>query len=146
MPSYFSTILKPALATLLTGLLLSISCASSACAAKCDLKSDERTCHGDTAQASNRDMRRMKHCAMAKPDFPVNTYLTNIASKSSCHGHLCTAQPALVPMVSIDNPPQVTIKDVSAAAPSPFGRSPSASEHPHQRTLSPIFALSVLRI
>jgi hypothetical protein len=150
MRSYFSTILKPALATLLTGLLLSISCASSACSAKCQLNSRERTCHGDTPPSSGRNMGGMKHCAMAKSDIPANTHLTNIASQSFCHGHLCTTQPALAPMVGSDNSPvfatQVTIKAASASAPLPLGRSPSASEHPHLRTLSPLSALSVLRI
>ena len=91
--------LRAALATLTAVLLLTISCAASACSASCDAMAVGGGCsHSQSAASGERaghPMSGMSHREMTGPDDMADLAMVMLSS-SSCTHHVCELAPTLL--------------------------------------------------
>ena len=103
---------KGILAGLLTIILLSVSCQSTACAANCELSRPGSECHRDAGQSSDRNARSMDHCPMTGEKFDAYR-ITVAAGHHECE-QVLDAELSTTETVTITSRPLIPANDVIA--------------------------------
>lgn len=86
---------RQVLATLIAALLLSVTCAASACEMSCELKISGPGCHNMTTKAAEAQgkMDAMPHCGMKTS---VKSSSFHCANAGACSHSVCKQQPQLL--------------------------------------------------
>ena len=93
--------LKSTFTTILAFVLVAISCASTACSAACDLKSQSGGCHPSGAPSSDQMMVGLNHCPMDSSVSQTSFHLVVLEPNDGpCHEHHCHVQSFLAEIVT----------------------------------------------